>query len=78
MKICKQNKKMCLKRMFYYIRCCVILDNLLIEEETEEYEDDDLSVIDADNVLNRAMPDFIDRDFRRQELKNYIMDKYYV
>ena len=77
MKIRRKNKKRCLKKIFNYIRCCVILHNLLIEEDTEEYLDDDVSVIDADNVLNRPLPDFMERDFRREELKNYIMEKYY-
>ena len=77
MRIRKDNPKACLKRIFYYIRCCVILHNLLLDDEIDEFDDDDVSVIDADNVLNRPQPVGMNKDFRREELKNYILEKYH-
>ena len=55
----------------------MILHNLLLDDEVEEYDDDDVSVIDADNVLNRPLPPHLSKDFRREELTNYLMEKYY-
>ena len=75
MRIKKQHPKFSLKKIFYYIKCCVILHNMLIDDELEEFEDDDASVLDADNVLNRPLPAHLGKDFRREELKNYIMEK---
>ena len=51
---------------------------MLLDDEVEEYEDDDISLIDADNVLNRPVPTNFPRNSRREELKNYIIENYFV
>ena len=50
---------------------------LLDDDDEEEYTEDDISVIDADNILNKPMSDEHGKNLRRDELKNYIMEKYY-
>ena len=78
MRIKKKNPKHSLKKIIYYIRCCCILHNLLLEDDMDWDEfDDDVSVIDANNVLNHPVADEEATDSRRNELKNYIVEKYF-
>ena len=77
MRIKKKKTKFSLKKIIYYVKCCCILHNLLLQDDDIQEYDDDVSVIDADNVLNQAMREHEPKDSRRDELKNYVMEKYY-
>ena len=69
-----------MKRILTYITVVVILHNLLIGFGDEgTIGDDDVSDIDKDNELNRALPDVSgSAGLRREQLKNYIMENYHV
>ena len=78
MRLQRSSPKKSLSKIISYVKVCCILHNMLLDDEVEEYEDDDLSLIDADNVLNRPVPTNFPRNSRREELKNYIIENYFV
>jgi hypothetical protein len=69
-----------MKRVIRFITVSVILHNLLIGYGDEyEINDDDVSLVDAENELNRALSHVNgSTDARREQLKNYIMEKYHI
>jgi DDE superfamily endonuclease len=70
-----------MKRVLTYITVAVILHNLLIGfGDASEVGEDEVSDIDEDNELNRAIPngDGNTGGLRREQLKNFIMENYHV
>ena len=77
-KIDGKKPKKSLRHILRYVKCCCILHNMLIDEDVEEYDDDDKSLIDADNILNRPLPGHLPRHALREELKNYLLARFCV
>ena len=69
-----------MKRILTYITVAVILHNLLIGFGDEgEVGDEEVSDIDDENKLNRAIPNVTGQSaLCREQLKNYIMENYHV
>jgi len=70
-----------LKIIINHIRVCIVLHNLLIgydDVEDVDNNDDDLSDIDADNEMNQSLPVTAPTDSRRTQLKNYMLETFYV
>jgi hypothetical protein len=70
-----------MKRVLTYITVAVILHNLLIGfgDEGEVGDDDEVSDIEEENELNRAISNVTGQSaLRREQLKNYIMENYNV
>jgi hypothetical protein len=70
-----------MKTVLTYIAVAVILHNLLIGFGNEgEVGDDEVSDMDEDNELNRALPngDGNTGGLRREQLKNFIIENYHV
>jgi hypothetical protein len=60
-----------------YISVCAVLRNFLVgkrEDDLGQAEEDDLSKIDADNKLNRPIPDHAKSASRREQVKNYDLE----
>ena len=77
-KIEEETHKQCIEYILKYVHVCCILHNLMIDEDddVDEY-DDDVSLIDADNILNSPLPAYLPKDALREELKNYILENFY-
>jgi hypothetical protein len=70
-----------LKIIIGHIQVCIVLHNLLIgfdDVVTYNNDNDDLSDFDADNELNQPLRDVDPSDARRTQLKNYMLETYYV
>ena len=69
-----------MKRILTYITVAVILHNLLIGFGDEgEVGDEEVSDIDDENELNRAIPNVTGQSaLRREQLKNYILENYHL
>ena len=69
-----------MKRILTYITVAVILHNLLIGfGDDGEVGDKEVSDIDDENELNRAIPNVTGQSaLRREQLKNYIMENYHL
>ena len=74
------NEKRSMKRIIRYITTCVILHNLLLGFGDEyEVADEDLSTLNEENELNKALPSCPGcTDGRGEQLKNYILEQYYL
>jgi hypothetical protein len=75
------HEKKSMKRVLTYIAVAVILHNLLIGFGDEgEVGDDEVSDMDKDNELNRALlnGDGKAGGLHREQLKNFIMENYHV
>ena len=69
-----------MQKIVSYVTCCVILHNLLIDfnnedDDVDEWKDD-LSDIDADDVLNRPIDESQPNDTRRTQLLQYLLERY--
>ncbi len=65
------------KKILCYISACVVLHNFLVgkrEDDVGHAGEDDLSEIDADNELNRPIPDHAESASRREQVKNYVLE----
>ena len=73
-------QKKTMKRIIWFITTCVILHNLLIGFGDEyAVEDNDISDLDEENELNKALPDCPGcSDGRRQQLKSYLLEQYHI
>ena len=73
-------EKESMRRVIRYIATCVILHNILIGFDDEyDPEDDEVSVIDEENELNKPIVDMeTNGDARRRQLMNYIVENYHV
>jgi hypothetical protein len=72
------SQKKTMKRVLAYITVSIILHNLLIGFGDEgSVGEDEVSDVDMDNEINRALP-IVDGGRRRDQLKNYIMENYHV
>ena len=68
-----------MRKVIRYIAVCIILHNLLIGFGDEcDMDDDDISIVDEENELNKPIPCDSGSDARRMQLKNYIMEKFHV
>ena len=58
MRIRKTSPKKDMKQIIKYVKCCCILHNMLLNdtEVVEQFDDNDQSIIDANNVLNQPHP----------------------
>ena len=67
-----------MRKIVRMISVCVTLHNVLIDFKDEiDLYPDDISEIDADDELNRPVPDEFSSTTRRYQLMNYILETYY-
>ena len=73
-------EKESMRQVIRYIATCVILHNIFIGFDDEyDPEDDEVSVIDEENELNKPIVDMeTNGDARRRQLMNYIVENYHV
>ena len=65
------------QRILCYISVCAVLRNFLVgkrEDDLGHAGEDDLSEIDADNELNRPIPDHAESASHREQVKNYVLE----
>ena len=56
MRIKQDSPKRSLAKIISYVKVCCILHNMLLDDEVEEYDDDEISLIDADERIEQAGP----------------------
>ena len=64
------------KKILCYVSVCVVLHNFLVGKREDDLgeADKDLSDIDANNELNRPIPDHAESASRREQVKNYVLE----